>query len=340
MRLRYAMGSILTMAMLQSGTWFFKSFMQDVEGEPFTFDVKASVLFNMVLIPFVCILLLELVRARFVTFKEAVVRVSGFVVILFVYFALRNFVGKAVADVYYYIAVIVISLYFSWFIFMTYRWGKRYSERLLDTYADLEGRSITWLRHILSMLAFLSAVFGLCYIILGEYYGSYVAHFYYFPVMIQVLATLAWNVDNMRLSDKVGYANGVIGENEDDESSIETDTVNEQEERYRFVRNLEDVCVKNRLYCQPGITREDVAKAINTNHIRLTRILKDVTGMTFSAYIADLRLKEAARMLKETDDSIEQIYSVCGYRTRSTFYRLFSDAYGCTPKEYREKALS
>ena len=103
------------------------------------------------------------------------------------------------------------------------------------------------------------------------------------------------------------------------------------------MEQLDTVCTEGNLYSMHGITREDVAKAMMTNHIRLTKLLKEATGLTFNAYITKIRLDQAARMLLETNDTIEQIYYTCGYRTRSTFNRAFTDAFGCTPKEYRSK---
>jgi len=62
----------------------------------------------------------------------------------------------------------------------------------------------------------------------------------------------------------------------------------------------------------------------------------DTTGLTFSAYVTEMRMEEAVKMLTSTDITVEEVFYACGYNTKSTFYRAFTKKYGCTPKEYRK----
>lgn len=70
---------------------------------------------------------------------------------------------------------------------------------------------------------------------------------------------------------------------------------------------------------------------------RVYEIVKGETGMTFREYLTSLRMKKAARLLRETGDGIGDIAQSCGYHGSSTFYRNFQEYYGMSPGQYRKE---
>jgi AraC-like DNA-binding protein len=60
--------------------------------------------------------------------------------------------------------------------------------------------------------------------------------------------------------------------------------------------------------------------------------------MNMSQYVNGFRLDHAARLLRETNDSVTQVMSQSGFLTRSNFYREFQRVYRQTPAQYREGA--
>lgn len=61
------------------------------------------------------------------------------------------------------------------------------------------------------------------------------------------------------------------------------------------------------------------------------------TGQTPGQYLLNIRLKNAARMLSSSGESIRAIAGKCGIPDSNYFARLFRARYGCTPTEYRKK---
>ena len=61
----------------------------------------------------------------------------------------------------------------------------------------------------------------------------------------------------------------------------------------------------------------------------------DITGMNVSNFIAQCRMQEAARLLRDTDENISTIAEKCGYPVESTFYRNFKKYYHMTPADYK-----
>jgi len=62
--------------------------------------------------------------------------------------------------------------------------------------------------------------------------------------------------------------------------------------------------------------------------------------MTFTGYVNRLRLTEAARLLKDDEDTpITDIAYSVGYANVSYFNKLFKEDYGCTPGAFRRLAI-
>lgn len=63
-------------------------------------------------------------------------------------------------------------------------------------------------------------------------------------------------------------------------------------------------------------------------------------GKTFVAYVNDLRLGEACRLLLETDATVAEIAYRVGFGNLSNFNQCFRQARGTTPREFRRRALT
>lgn len=85
------------------------------------------------------------------------------------------------------------------------------------------------------------------------------------------------------------------------------------------------------------ISISDLVEKFNYNEDYFNRLLKEREGMTYSSYLKKVRLDNSAKLLCETDMSIEEIVSECGYVNRGYFYRIFKEKYAETPSEYRSR---
>ena len=59
-------------------------------------------------------------------------------------------------------------------------------------------------------------------------------------------------------------------------------------------------------------------------------------GQTFLNYVRDQQIRRAAELLKETDLSLEEVSSRCGFTNILTFRRNFKAVMGVNPSEYRD----
>lgn len=341
-RLRHALGTIMLVIAIQSSLYFVGSFgLYDA----LVTDKKLVVLVNLQVIPFCILMLAELTRMTELTLKRFLSHSVPVVVSLLVYVVLK-YVNQMYADVIYYVILIQGLVYITLYTIRFLKAAKRYNKAVADVYADLDGRSINWLGRCIGLMILLVLIFAVLKVVIYGYYDNRVVNMVFLFLTLIVFVDLCWNIDQMRMIESIPYGDeqAAVLEERAEADDEEDQHVEAGEgrvltaEQKEFMEQLDIVCTEGNLYSMHGITREDVAKAMMTNHIRLTKLLKEATGLTFNAYITKIRLDQAARMLLETNDTIEQIFYTCGYRTRSTFNRAFTDAFGCTPKEYRSRA--
>ncbi len=85
------------------------------------------------------------------------------------------------------------------------------------------------------------------------------------------------------------------------------------------------------------VTIEDLSKQFLMNPTTLKKVFKDVYGTSLAAHIKQHRMKHAADLLSETDDSIAQIAFAVGYESQSRFTTAFKETYHMLPSMYRKQ---
>lgn len=84
------------------------------------------------------------------------------------------------------------------------------------------------------------------------------------------------------------------------------------------------------------ITVADIASLYDINKKYAGRIFKKHMGMSFSQYLNKRRIQEATSLLISTGVSITDVSLECGYNNVSYFNRIFKNATGQSPNEYRK----
>lgn len=93
-----------------------------------------------------------------------------------------------------------------------------------------------------------------------------------------------------------------------------------------------------RAHIGEDLSRDDVARAVGVSPGHLTGLLKEVTGRAFGDILREMRVEAACRMLADPRHTLADIAFTCGFCDQSYFTRVFKEARGTTPKQYREGA--
>ncbi|WP_274650988.1 helix-turn-helix domain-containing protein [Paenibacillus humicola] len=84
------------------------------------------------------------------------------------------------------------------------------------------------------------------------------------------------------------------------------------------------------------VPASEAARACMMSTSRFTRHFRELMGISFAKFALRHRVKEAARQLAATDDSIKAVAAEWGFTDTSHFHNCFVSHFSVTPKKYRE----
>jgi len=129
-------------------------------------------------------------------------------------------------------------------------------------------------------------------------------------------------LENMRLKNSI-----TEGRYEKKKENITESTESKIREVINYLQNnyIEDV------------SREGLAALVDIHPDHLGKMFKVYSGMKMSDYINELRVRNAAEKLENSDSSVIDIAFSVGFESLRTFNRAFTKFLGTSPRNYREK---
>jgi AraC-like DNA-binding protein len=103
--------------------------------------------------------------------------------------------------------------------------------------------------------------------------------------------------------------------------------------RKKTIARLEQVLAWLRANYQHSVTLGDVARQFSMRPSYFSDFFKRNFGVTFTDYLAHLRVQEAARLLAEGTGSTEAAFA-CGFNTTAAFYAAFKRTMGMNPGDW------
>jgi AraC-like DNA-binding protein len=100
---------------------------------------------------------------------------------------------------------------------------------------------------------------------------------------------------------------------------------------------INEVCLFIQKNFNTAISLKQVANQIYLTESNFCKFFKKATGKTYSDYLNEIRINEAARLLLQTDKTISQISFECGFETLSYFNRVFLKKKSRTPSVFRNE---
>lgn len=82
------------------------------------------------------------------------------------------------------------------------------------------------------------------------------------------------------------------------------------------------------------LSLSSLASAFGYNPSYLSRSFSKTFGISFNDYVKMLRLREAILLLNKNEFRISECAFESGFGSTRSFYRAFSEEFGCSPKEY------
>lgn len=204
---------------------------------------------------------------------------------------------------------------------------RRYVRRLRSEYSDTTNRDIIW-----SWIVFfgLSAQ-GLLYIIYVTLWWKPVWEVVYITISMLNAAVLCYCTCRQRPIDE-----DVVPEENDNHNDNENPNADEEKAFYADIeQKLHTLCEAKMLYLDPDITLETLSLRLAINRTYLSMYFRS-RNMSYYQYINTLRVEHAFRLMQnEPHLSIRKVSEQSGFRSQTTFRKVFQEVMGCLPSEVK-----
>lgn len=148
------------------------------------------------------------------------------------------------------------------------------------------------------------------------------------PFNIEILSRSISNLLRSRARLK-----NVYGGNQSQEDKVEKLTLKSPNDKLmdRIMKVINDNL------SNPDLKVEDITKEVGISRVHLHRKLKEMTNYSTRDFIRNLRLNQAARLLRENRHSIAEVSDLTGFSNPNYFSTVFSQTFGMSPSEYMKK---
>lgn len=90
---------------------------------------------------------------------------------------------------------------------------------------------------------------------------------------------------------------------------------------------------------EENLSLDFIAEKIYLSPKYISRIFKEETGVNITQYITDTKLKKAAKLLLETNITLDELIKLVGFSSTNYFIKKFKEKYSLTPIQYRRNSV-
>jgi PAS domain S-box-containing protein len=101
--------------------------------------------------------------------------------------------------------------------------------------------------------------------------------------------------------------------------------------------SLRETLEREELYLKPDITISEVSKILKTNTKYLSQVINNIAQRNFLQFINEYRIEHYKRILSREKLEHLTLFGLAlqsGFKNKSTFYKVFKEVTGITPREY------
>lgn len=88
------------------------------------------------------------------------------------------------------------------------------------------------------------------------------------------------------------------------------------------------------------ITLASISEYFYISPCYFSRIFKKLSGLSFTEYLNNVRIKEARKLLYKTDMSIGEVAEATGFKSNTHFDRVFKNIMGISPLNYKKSIIN
>ncbi len=228
---------------------------------------------------------------------------------------------------------VVLALYNVGYSLAVIRLVRRHNHWVRGFFSTPDPHLLTWLAQValLQVLLYSLELFISLFVVLRVYYDFFVV----FGAALHLAFVYWFSLASYR------YANNgpdwVLVQPEANQAVDDKQSMEQPGDWGDKIQTLEQVMGAG-LYRDPDLNLARLADACNMTQRLLSRMIQEVHGKNFSAYINSFRVEKAKEMMMDTKNkhiSMEGFGQMAGFASRSTFFNQFKSITGLSPGAYQ-----
>lgn len=217
-----------------------------------------------------------------------------------------------------------------------------YNKKIRDYYADTEGKTLQHFNLLLyifivtSLASTIANILGKSFFVQSTWLLLIPALL--FGVLLFTIGYLGYH-QNFTLEtfisdvkrDEIKISN---------QSEVELNNGYNDSIKQRLLDDLNDLLYKKEIYKKTDLRITDISKKLNTNRTYISRVVNEELNTNFSDLINQFRVEHAKKLLREKDCKtlgLSQVGELSGFKSDSSFYRIFKEKEGVSPGDFRKK---
>jgi len=225
---------------------------------------------------------------------------------------------------------VILSVYFG------YKLINQYNKTLKDFYSNTGGKDLSHIKWLLFAFIFASIISVISSQIGKDFFinkGTLLAIPSVTHSLFLFFIGYVGFYQNFTITD---FANDLNSTNKTDECEDENSILSQTISKIQLNQLLEE----KELFKNPELRISDIALMLGTNRTYISRIINETMQINFCDWVNSYRITHAKKLMKSpysNDLTLSEISEKSGFKSVSTFYRLFKEKEGIPPGEYRKK---
>lgn len=216
---------------------------------------------------------------------------------------------------------------------------KRHEEELYENYAEVEDKSLRWLRKCLISGLVLSALWGFLTILDFDFTSSY--RTFALVVLLGLSALIYYIGYSMIIRQGLLETSifAIANKGHKKEQSIQSSSPELSQKTDEHLRKLKEIIEGEKLYQNPQLNMSMLSEKTGLSNGYLSQIINQKHKLNFFDFINSYRVEDVKS--KMSNPSYEHytllgMAQEAGFKSKSTFNSVFKKMTGKTPSEYRK----
>lgn len=222
---------------------------------------------------------------------------------------------------------IVFALEIPLVLYIGWRHISKYNQTIENYYSNTEGKLLSHLKVILFLFA-ITSLLSFVFNAIGRHFFTHSLWLLAVPSVL--FSTILILIGHIGLHQQF-HIQDIKSEEENELGLATPQLINEN----KFSEAIQHLVEEEKLYLQPNLKIDDLAKRLNTNRNYVYQAINVGMGLSFTTYINQKRIEYAKHLIEENPKALlTEISLKSGFTSTSAFYRNFKNLIGCSPKDY------